>query len=113
MADEAVDITGLLRAWRGGDPTALERLTPLVYEQLRQLARARMRRERGDPMLQTTVLVHEAYLRLATGAGVDWENRVHFFAVAARIIRRILVDAARRRASAKRGDGAGLRENGP
>jgi RNA polymerase sigma-70 factor (ECF subfamily) len=105
VSSEAVNITGLLRAWRGGDRTAVDRLTPLVYDQLRRLASNYAKRERAGHDLQTTALVHEAYLRLAGGAEVNWQDRVHFFAVAARIIRRILVDAARRRTSAKRGGG--------
>jgi RNA polymerase sigma factor (TIGR02999 family) len=98
-------ITGLLKAWSGGDAAALERLTPLVYAELRRLARRSMRREPSGNTLQTTALVHEAYLRLVDAAGVDWQDRAHFFAVSAQMMRRILVDAARARASAKRGGG--------
>jgi RNA polymerase sigma factor (TIGR02999 family) len=97
------EITVLLKAWRGGDENALERLMPLVYDELRRLARRHMRRERQANTLQTTVLVHEAYLRLAGAKGIDWKDRVHFFALCARIMRQILVDAARVRASVKRG----------
>jgi RNA polymerase sigma-70 factor, ECF subfamily len=103
VSAESPDITGLLRAWRSGDASALNRLTPLVYDQLKQLARSYARHEHRGHDLETTALVHEAYLRLADRATVNWQDRVHFFAVAARIIRRLLVDAARRRLSAKRG----------
>ena len=97
------EVTRLLKAWGRGDREALDRLTPLVYEQLRRLAASYMRKERRDHHLQPTALVHEAYLRLVQGEEVDWRDRVHFFAVSARVMRRILVDAARRRTSAKRG----------
>jgi RNA polymerase sigma factor (TIGR02999 family) len=96
-------ITGLLRAWSGGDVAALNRLTPLVYTELRSLARRYLRRERPGNTLQTTGLVHEAYLRLVNAKDIDWHDRLHFFAVSAQMMRRILVDAARTRASAKRG----------
>jgi RNA polymerase sigma factor (TIGR02999 family) len=96
-------ITGLLRAWSGGDVAALNRLTPLVYAELRSLARRYLRRERPGNTLQTTGLVHEAYLRLVNAKDIDWHDRLHFFAVSAQMMRRILVDAARTRASAKRG----------
>jgi RNA polymerase sigma factor (TIGR02999 family) len=96
------EVSQLLLAWRGGDQTALDRLLPLVYAELHQLARRHMRAERPDHTLQTTALVHEAYLRLC-GAEVAWEGRVHFLAVAAQAMRRILVDHARTRARAKRG----------
>jgi RNA polymerase sigma factor (TIGR02999 family) len=96
-------ITGLLKAWSGGDAAALNRLTPLVYAELRNLARRYLRRERPGNTLQTTGLVHEAYLRLVDAKDIDWHDRLHFFAVSAQMMRRILVDAARTRASAKRG----------
>jgi RNA polymerase sigma-70 factor, ECF subfamily len=96
-------ITGLLRAWSGGDVAALNRLTPLVYTELRSLARRYLRHERPGNTLQTTGLVHEAYLRLVNAKDIDWHDRLHFFAVSAQMMRRILVDAARTRASAKRG----------
>jgi RNA polymerase sigma factor (TIGR02999 family) len=96
-------ITGLLRAWSGGDAAALNRLTPLVYTELRSLARRYLRHERPGNTLQTTGLVHEAYLRLVNAKDIDWHDRLHFFAVSAQMMRRILVDAARTRASAKRG----------
>jgi RNA polymerase sigma factor (TIGR02999 family) len=101
-----------LKAWGRGDPTAFDRLTPLVYEQLRQLAAGYMRKERGGHQLQTTALVPEAYLRLAAADDPNLENRSHFYAVAARVMRRILVDAARKRSAAKRG-GAMIREEHP
>lgn len=93
----------MLKAWRGGDQGALDRLTPLVYEHLRKLARQYVRKEQGVARFDATALVHEAYVRLVDARSVDWQDRAHFFAVSARIMRRILVDAARARASAKRG----------
>jgi RNA polymerase sigma factor (TIGR02999 family) len=106
VSSESIDITTLLRAWGDGDHSALDRLTPLVYDELRRVARAYMRRETASAgELQTTALVHEAYLRLAKVSGLTWRDRVHFFAVSAQIMRRILVDAARERAAAKRGGG--------
>jgi len=103
---ESTQITDLLRAWAAGDRSALDRLAQLVYEELRRLARRHMRRERPNRTLQTTALVHEAYLRLVDVTGINWNDRTHFFAVAAQMMRRILVDAARARASIKRGVGA-------
>ena len=100
---ETQEITALLKAWGTGDNTALDRLTPLVYDQLRRMARRHMRNERGGNTLQTTALVHEAYLDLADARNLDWNDRVHFFAVSAQMMRRILVSAARKRLSAKRG----------
>jgi RNA polymerase sigma factor (TIGR02999 family) len=97
------DITVLLKAWGRGDQGALERLTPLVYDELRRLARRYMRQERGGNTLQGTALVNEAYLRLVDVSGVDWQDRAHFFAVSAKVMRRILIDAARARAAEKRG----------
>ena len=97
------EITVLLKAWVAGDQTALDQLTPLIYDELRRVARRHMRKERPGNTLQTTALVHEAYLRLADAKNVDWKDRAHFFALSARIMRQILVDAARARASAKRG----------
>jgi RNA polymerase sigma factor (TIGR02999 family) len=96
-------ITRLLKAWSGGDAAALNRLTPLVYAELRNLARRYLRRESPGNTLQTIGLVHEAYLRLVDVKDVDWHDRLHFFAVSAQMMRRILVDAARARTSAKRG----------
>jgi RNA polymerase sigma-70 factor, ECF subfamily len=98
------EVTRLLLEWRHGDPRALERLTPMVYEELKRLAHHYMRDERKERVLQTTALVHEAYLRL-TGLDLEWEGRGHFVAVAAQLMRRILVDAARRRQAEKRGGG--------
>jgi RNA polymerase sigma factor (TIGR02999 family) len=103
MMDEPGEITGLLQAWRRGDTSALDRLTPLVYDQLRRMARRHMRNERGGNSLQTTALVHEAYLRLAGAGELDWNDRAHFFAVSAQMMRRILVSAARKRHAARRG----------
>jgi RNA polymerase sigma factor (TIGR02999 family) len=98
-------VTALLRAWGGGDAQALERLTPLVYQELHRIARGYMARERPDHTLQTTALVNEAYVRLVDARQVAWQDRVHFFAVCARAMRRILVDHARSRAYLKRGGG--------
>ena len=100
------EITSLLKAWGRGDEDALRRLTPLVYDHLRAQARRYMRYERPGDTLQGTALVHEAYLRLIEARDVDWQDRSHFYAVASRTMRRILVDAARARAAAKRGRGA-------
>jgi RNA polymerase sigma-70 factor, ECF subfamily len=105
MSSAPTGVTQLLLAWREGDSTALEQLLPLVYEELRRLAHGHVRREWAGQTLQTTALVHEAYLRLVDGAAVDWNNRAHFFAVCARVMRRILVDRARARATGKRGSG--------
>ena len=100
----ARDVTRLLLDWRQGEPAALERLLPLVYAELRKIAHARMRAEPpGGQTLQTTALVNEAYVRLVDGARVDWQNRAHFYAVCARLMRRILVDRARARRADKRG----------
>ncbi|HEU4686742.1 MAG TPA: sigma-70 family RNA polymerase sigma factor [Vicinamibacterales bacterium] len=105
-AVDPAGITRLLKAWGRGDQGALDQLMPLVYTQLRAQARRYMRAERSGLTMQTTALVHEAYLRLTRAEDVDWHDRVHFFALSARIMRRILVDAARARAAAKRGGGA-------
>ena len=99
------EVTRLLLAWRDGDQEALERLTPLVYGELRRMAHRYMRRERPDHTLQTSALVNEAYLRLIDCQQVDWQNRAHFFGIAAQIMRRILIDHARNHARAKRGGG--------
>jgi RNA polymerase sigma factor (TIGR02999 family) len=98
------DITALLEAWREGDQTALEKLTPIVYKELHRLAGRYMRGERPGHSLQTTDLVNEAYMRLVDYKRMHWQNRAHFFAVSAQLIRRILVDHARRR-NLKRGAG--------
>ena len=99
----SADVTGLLKAWRGGDQTALERLTPLVYAHLRKLGRQYLRKERAGGRAEATSLVHEAFVRLVDARTVDWQDRAHFFAVSSTIMRRLLVDAARARASAKHG----------
>jgi RNA polymerase sigma-70 factor, ECF subfamily len=96
-------ITALLLRWRAGDHSALERLIPLVYDELRSIARRCMRGERVASTLQPTALVNEAYLRLIRVERVDWRDRVHFFAVVSNIMRRVLVDEARRRGVQKRG----------
>ena len=98
--------TELLRAWSQGDESAFERLVPLVYEELHRLARRYMRQERPDHTLQATSLVNEAYLRLIDVNRVEWRDRAHFLAVAAQMMRRILVDSARNRRRQKRGGGA-------
>jgi RNA polymerase sigma factor (TIGR02999 family) len=95
-----------LRAWRQGDESALDRLIPLVYGELRNLAHRYMRQERPGHGLQTTALIHEAYLRLVSSPQMRWQNRSHFFAVCAQIMRRILVDVARTERAVKRGGGA-------
>ena len=99
------DVTQLLLAWRGGDPSAGERLLPAIYAELHRQAARAMRREPSEHTLQATALVHEAYLRLVDQSRVEWRNRAHFFGVAAQIMRRILVDHARGRHAAKRGGG--------
>ena len=103
---DSVDITALLKAWRQGNEGALEQLMPLVYSQLRAQARRHLRHERSGMTLQSTALVHEVYLRLVRTQDVDWQDRRHFFALSAQIMRRILVDAARARHAAKRGGDA-------
>ena len=100
------EITGLLVAWSDGDESALDQLVPLVYEELRKLAHRYMSRERAGHTLQTTALVNEAYLRLVSWNEVQWQNRAHFFAVSAQMMRRILVDFARNKQYLKRGGGA-------
>ncbi len=99
------DVTQLLFAWSKGDETALERLIPVVYDELRRLARHYMSEERPEHTLQTTALVNEAYLRLMDYKRMNWHDRAHFFAVCAQLMRRILVDHARRRLYQKRGAG--------
>jgi|SRR5947209_15016885 len=98
-------VTELLVRWRGGNSNALESLIPLVYAELRKLARGYLRRERTDHTLQSAALVHEAYVRLTGKSAPDWQNRSHFFGVAARLMREILVEHARNRGAAKRGEG--------
>jgi RNA polymerase sigma factor (TIGR02999 family) len=103
MPDE---VTGLLLAWSQGDEAALQKLVPMVYEELRRLAHHYMSQERTGHTLQTTALVHEAYQRLIDTPHVGWNDRTHFFAVCAQLMRRILVDHARSRGYLKRGGGA-------
>ena len=99
------DVTVLLQAWSEGDPSAPEKLAPLIYAELRRLARRSMRRENPQHTLETGALVNEAYLRLADWKNARWENRAHFYGVAAQIMRRVLVDYARSRGYQKRGGG--------
>src|SRR5262245_49955669 len=108
---ESAEITRLLKAWSRGDSTALDRLTPLVYERLRRMARSYMRNERPGHTLQATALVNEAFVRLVDVRDLDWTDRAHFFAVCARVMRRILVDAARSRKAVKRGGQADRAEH--
>ncbi len=102
----APDVTQLLANWSKGDQCALEQLMPLVYGELRRLASAYLRRERSNHTLQSTALVHEAFMRLVQQQDVQWRNRAHFYAIAAQMIRRILVDYARAQHAEKRGSGA-------
>lgn len=104
------DVTGLLQAWGEGDEEALQKLIPLVYDQLRAAARRHMVRERPGHTLQTTALIHETYLRLVDVRQVKWQNRAHFLAICAQLMRRILIDFARSRGYQKRG-GAALHVN--
>ena len=99
------DVTALLGDWSRGDRTALDQLLPLVYAELRRVAARQLRNERADHTLQPTALVHEVYMRLVDQRQVDWQNRAHFFGVSAQVMRRILVDHARRHHANKRGDG--------
>jgi RNA polymerase sigma factor (TIGR02999 family) len=105
QAQPAQDVTAILRAWTGGDERALDRLLPVLHEELRRTARAYMRRERSGHTLQTTALVNEVFLRLVDIHQVEWHDRVHFLTMAAQLMRRILVDHARRRGYRKRGGG--------
>jgi RNA polymerase sigma factor (TIGR02999 family) len=106
MTTHPQEITQLLLAWGSGDERALEELMPLVYDELRKVAARHMRRQTPGHTLQTTALVNEAYLRLIDASKVRWQNRAHFFAVSAQLMRRILVDFARQRQNLKRGGGA-------
>jgi RNA polymerase sigma factor (TIGR02999 family) len=106
MTPSSQNITRLLLDWRNGDQSALDRLMPLVYEELRRMANHYMRNERRGHTLQTSALVNEAYLRLVDHENIEWQNRAHFFGVAAQAMRRILVDYARTRNYQKRGGGA-------
>jgi RNA polymerase sigma-70 factor (ECF subfamily) len=99
------EVTQLLLSWNNGDRNALDELIPLVYRELRRLARMYMGRERSNHTLQTSALINEAYLRLVDQQSVEWQDRAHFFAVASQIMRNILIDHARRYRSAKRGAG--------
>ncbi|MBL8210915.1 MAG: sigma-70 family RNA polymerase sigma factor [Bryobacterales bacterium] len=101
----SVQLTRLLQAWNRGDQDALQRLSEIVYAELRRLASYNLRGERQGHLLQPSALVNEAFLRLMSGAAVDWQNRAHFYGVAARLMRQILVDFARARATVKRGQG--------
>jgi len=106
MNDTSHQVTGLLSKWRGGDSSAMDQLFPLVYDELRRLAARYMSQERPGHTLQATALVHEAYLRMVGQSDPAWENRSHFFAVSAQVMRHLLVDHARSRRVAKRGGGA-------
>src|SRR5262249_11076409 len=106
MVPASHDVTRLLVDWSNGDQAALDKLLPLVNDELRRLARRYMRRERPDHTLQTSALVNEAYLRLIDQRQVRWQNRAHFFGIAAQLMRRILIDHARSHHYAKRGGGA-------
>ena len=100
------DVTGLLRAWSNGDEDALATLTPLVYRELHRRAHAHMGHEAGGHVLQTTALVNEIYIRMVDLRSVSWRDRAHFFAVSSRLIRHVLIDAARARGAVKRGANA-------
>jgi RNA polymerase sigma factor (TIGR02999 family) len=104
MEPPAIQITQLLQSWSHGDEAAIDKLMPLVYDELHRMARRYMSNEKPDHTLQTTALVNEAYLRLVDASGANWQNRSHFFAVSAQVMRRILVDWARSRHAAKRGN---------
>src|SRR5216110_3128487 len=106
MTPATHEVTKLLRAWNDGNESALAKLMPLVYDELHRLAHQHMRREKPGHLLQTSALINEAYLRLVDEPQVNWQNRTHFFGIAARLMRRILVDEARKRNSAKRGGDA-------
>ena len=106
MAERPENVTELLVQWSNGNTAALDQLTPLVYDDLRKLARSYLRSERPDHTLQGTALVHEAFMRLVDQRHVHWQNRAHFFGISAQLIRRILVDHARAANAGKRGGGA-------
>lgn len=105
VPQDAGNVTNLLLEWRSGDSSALERLTPIIYQDLLRLARARLSHENRACTLQPTALVHECYLRLADQTKLQWQNRAHFYAVAASTMRRVLIDNARKRKAEKRGGG--------
>src|SRR5437762_7335186 len=102
---EPRQVTQLLINWSNGDENALDKLMPIVYKELRRLANSYLRRQRPDHTIQATALVHEAYLQLVDCKNINWQNRAHFFGVAAQLMRNILVDHARSRQAAKRGGG--------
>ena len=104
--DSRLEVTQILRDWSGGDAQAPERLMPLVYDEMRRLARSFLARERGGHTLQPTALVNEAYLRLVDQRSVSWQNRAHFYGIASSMMRRVLIDHARAHAAGKRGGGA-------
>ena len=106
MSSSSYPVTELLARWSNGDVSARDALVPLVYDELRKIARRCLASQRADHTLQPTALVHEAYLRLARRDSLDWRDRVHFFAMAAQMMRQILVDHARKQAAAKRGGNA-------
>ena len=106
IPDQTPDVTALLLAWRGGDEAALGRIVPLVHDELRKIARRCLRGEQAGHSLQATALVNEAYLRLVDARLVNWQNRIHFLAMSARLMRRVLVDAGRARGADKRGGDA-------
>ena len=107
MSGEAQhEVTQILHEWSGGDANAPERLMPFVYDELRRLARSFLAKERDDHTLQPTALVHEAYVRLVDQTRVNWQNRAHFYGIAASMMRRVLIDHARAHAAEKRGGGA-------
>jgi RNA polymerase sigma factor (TIGR02999 family) len=103
--DSQKELTQLLQSWRNGDKAALDKLMPIVYDELRRIASHYLRRQRANQTLQTTALVHEAYLRLIGKEDIDWQNRAHFFGVAARMMRYILIDYALAQQTEKRGGG--------
>jgi len=103
MSSPSDEITQLLRRWGQGDRGALDKLMPLIYKELHKLAKLRMRQQEAGHTLQTTAVIHEAYLKLGGSSDKDWENRGHFFGVAAKVMRHVLVDHARSRRAAKRG----------
>jgi RNA polymerase sigma factor (TIGR02999 family) len=105
MAQSPEEITRLLQAWRNGNRDALDKLMPIVYDELRQIAHRYIRRQAAGQTLQTTAVVHEAYIRLAGQDDVAWQNRAHFYGVCAQVMRGLLVDRARARGAAKRGGG--------
>src|SRR5438270_13626561 len=105
MSDLDHDVTALLREWSDGNQQALTELLPVIYDELRRVAHQYLHREHPDQTLQTTALVHEAYLKLIDQRSVNWQNRAHFFAIAAQAMRRILIASARRRTAGERGIG--------